>query len=54
MDDYWIREDKINNIIRCMLDKGLIDESTEDTFRRTLERMSDEWLDDYFDKVKGR
>lgn len=52
MDDYWVREDKIDKIIRCMLDKGMICEGSVDTFRRTLERKTDEWLDDYFEKVK--
>ena len=54
MDDYWTRADKIDKIIRCMLDKGLIDESAEDTFRSTLGRMPDEWLDEYFEKVKEK
>ena len=52
MDDYWTRADKIDKIIRCMLDKGLIDELAEDTFRSTFERMSDEWLIDYLERVR--
>lgn len=52
MDDYWVREDKIDKIIHCMLDKGLIDELAKDTFRSTFERMSDEWLIDYLERVR--
>ena len=54
MDDYWTRADKIDKIIRCMLEKGLIEDSAKDTFRSIFERMSDEWLDDYFKKVKEK
>ena len=52
MDDYWARKEKIDKIICCMLEKGLIEDSAKDTFRSTFERMSDEWLIDYLERVR--
>ena len=52
MDDYWVRKEKIDKIICCMLEKGLIEDSAKDTFRSTFERMSDEWLIDYLERVR--
>ena len=49
---YRKKQEIVKYILSLMLSKGLILESSYNEFKKRLERKTDEWLDDYFDKVK--
>ena len=50
--DYRKKQEKVKYILSLMLGKGLILDSSYNEFKKRLERKTDEWLDDYFNKVK--
>ena len=51
---YREKQEKVKYILSLMLSKGLILESSYNEFKKRLERKTDEWLDDYLQRVKEK